>query len=345
MRNPRRVVLSTELEEWPLATPFRISGHVFEVIPVLVVHLEEDGYTGRGEAAGVYYKGDTPVSMRVKVEAIRSELESGLDRSELQYALAPGGARNAVDCAMWDLEAKRDNRPAWVTADLSKPVPLLTTLTCSADAPEKMAASARALKRARAIKIKLTGELIDADRVRAIRAARPDVWLSVDGNQGFTLASLERLMPVLVEARVELIEQPFLVGQESLVDGLQSPIALAADESVQTSADVPSMAGRFDVVNIKLDKAGGLTEALKMAQAANRLGMDVMVGNMLGTSLAMAPGFLLGQVCKIVDLDGPIFLTSDRDIAVQYVDGFLSCPEMLWGYPTEGPSHELVSRS
>ena len=194
-----------------------------------------------------------------------------------------------------------------------------------------MAAAAGAHANARAIKLKLTGDPSDADRVRAVRQARPDVWLGVDANQGFTRASLERLMPTLTDTHVALIEQPFPIGQEALLDGFQSPIAIAADESAQDLRDIPGLVGRFNVVKIKLDKCGGLTEGLAMARAARALGLDTMVGNMLGTSLAMAPGFLVGQLCNVVDLDGPVFLKADRAISVDYKNGMISCPDALWG--------------
>jgi L-alanine-DL-glutamate epimerase-like enolase superfamily enzyme len=194
-----------------------------------------------------------------------------------------------------------------------------------------MASDACAYANAKAIKLKLTGEPLDGERVRAVRAVLPDVWLGVDANQGFTRVFLETLMPVLVETRVELIEQPFKVGQEAQLDGFKSPIPVAADESAQGLTDVQGLVGRFNVVNIKLDKCGGLTEGLAMARQARRLGLDVMVGNMVGTSLAMAPSFLVGQLCKVVDLDGPVFLNTDRDSTVRYCDGFISCEDMPWG--------------
>jgi L-alanine-DL-glutamate epimerase-like enolase superfamily enzyme len=197
-----------------------------------------------------------------------------------------------------------------------------------------MAATALAYTEARALKLKLTGEPVDADRVRAVRMARPDAWLGVDANQGFTRASLEQLMPVLVAARVALVEQPFPIGQEAWLEGLQSPIPIAIDESIQGIADIESLAGRCSVVNIKLDKCGGLTEGLAMARAARNLGLEPMVGNMLGTSLAMSPAFLVGQLCSVADLDGPLFLKSDRPDAVQYTDGFISHAKTLWGIPS-----------
>jgi L-alanine-DL-glutamate epimerase-like enolase superfamily enzyme len=325
------LVMRLTLEKWPLAAPFRISGYTFEVIDVLVASLERDGQVGWGEAVGVYYTKDRPDSMIQQIEPLRTRIEGGISRDTLQEMLAPGGARNALDCAFWDLEAKLSGRSAWQMANLEKPRPLLTTFTCAADAPEQMAATALQYTNARAIKLKLTGDPIDAERVRAVRAARADLWLSVDANQGLTPASLERLMPVLVETKVALIEQPFPIGRESDLDGFQSPIPIAADESVQGLADIPALVGRFNVVNIKLDKCGGLTEALAMARASQALGLGTMVGNMLGTSLSMAPAFLVGQLCGVVDLDGPVFLKRDRAVTVQYKDGHIECPESLWG--------------
>jgi L-alanine-DL-glutamate epimerase-like enolase superfamily enzyme len=325
--------LELKLEQWPLVAPFRITGYTWESIPVLLVRLEKNGQVGQGEAAGVYYKNDKPASMLAQLESLRTTIEAGITRDRAQTLLPRGGARNALDCALWDLEAKLTGRAAWQIAGLTQPRPLLTTFTCGADEPEKMAAVARGYRNARAIKLKLTGQPIDADRVRAVRAARADVWLGVDGNQGFTRESLERLMPTLTDADVALIEQPFPIGQEALHDGLQSPIPLAADESAQGVADVAGLAGRFDVVNIKLDKCGGLTEGLAMAQAARELGLDCMVGNMMGSSLAIAPAFLVGQLCKVVDLDGPVFQKTDRAVAVQYTDGCITCPLSLWGNP------------
>lgn len=323
--------LRTEIAKWPLKVPFRITGHTWEQLDVLLLTLEADGHTGKGEAAGVYYKNDAPASMIRQVENLRARIEAGLGRAELKKLLPPGGARNALDCALWDLEAKVGGRPVWQIAGLEKPHPLLTTFTCGADEPDKMAAAAHAYKGARAIKVKLTGESVDANRVRAVREAKPDVWLGVDGNQGFTRTSLERLLPVLVKERVALIEQPFPVGQEALLDGLSSPIPVAADESVQSLADIPGVVGRCQIVNIKLDKCGGLTEGLAMARAARELGLDTMVGNMLGTSLAMAPAYLVGQLCKVVDLDGPIFLKDDHMPRVSYADGLIECPDSVWG--------------
>jgi len=332
--NTGPLTLQVAVEKYPLKEPFHITGHTMVDTEVVTVTLQRGGRRGRGEASGVYYRqGDDVPGVVKQIEAVRGRIEAGITREALQSLLSTGGARNAVDCALWDLEAQETGRSAWQIAGLERPRPLLTTFTCGANKPEKMAADARAYKNAKAIKLKLTGEPVDADRVRAVRAALPDVWLGVDANQGFTRASLGTLLPVLVECRVELIEQPFRIGQEAEVDGLKSPIPLAADESAQGLSDLPRLAGRFNVVNIKLDKCGGLTEGLAMAREARRLGLGVMVGNMVGTSLSMAPAFLVGQLCNVVDLDGPVFLSSDRTPSVRYENGTISCPEELWGAP------------
>jgi L-alanine-DL-glutamate epimerase-like enolase superfamily enzyme len=196
-----------------------------------------------------------------------------------------------------------------------------------------MAERAVAFAGARALKLKLTGDPEDSDRVRAVRLVRPDVWLAIDANQGFTRDFLESIMPTFLEARVELIEQPLPVGREADLDGLQSPIPIAADESAQTLQDLPQLAKRFNIVNIKLDKCGGLTPGLAMARFARDLGMGVMVGNMMGTSIAMAPAFLIGQLCDVVDLDGPLLLRDDRKPSVEYRNGDIWCSDAVWGGP------------
>lgn len=332
--NARRfgpLTLHVAIENFPLRQPFTITGSTMVDTDVVVVTLGKDGHSSRGEASGVDYRGEDAPGVVRQIEAMRAAIEHGLDRDSLQRLLPAGGARNAVDCALWDLEARLTGRPAWQIAGLEPPKPLLTTFTVGANDPEKMAGDARAYGQARAIKMKLTGQAVDADRVRAVRAARPDAWLGVDANEGFTPSSLASLMPVLLGANVQLIEQPFPVGREDLMDGLGSPIPCAADESAQRLDDLPKLAGRFQVVNIKLDKCGGLTEGLRMARRARQLGLGVMVGNMVATSLAMAPAFLVGQLCSVVDLDGPALLGRDRPHAVVYEDGRIWCPEALWG--------------
>ncbi|HEY2682453.1 MAG TPA: dipeptide epimerase [Steroidobacteraceae bacterium] len=328
----QRVKLSIAVEKLKLSAPFRISGFVFESQDAVVVSLDDGRHQGRGEASGVYYLNDTAASMVEAIESVRGPLEAGVGRSALQELLPPGGARNAVDCALWELEAKRAQRSVWQLAELPGVRPLLTTFTLGADAPSVMAAGARKYAQARALKLKLTGELeLDAARIKAVRAARPDVWMGVDANQGYKVDDLDSLIGILTAAKVSLLEQPLKRGREPDLDGVKSAIPIAADESALSFRDLPSLIGRFQVVNIKLDKCGGLTEGLAMAHEARRLGLKVMVGNMVGSSLAMAPAFVVGQLCDVVDLDGPIFLAQDRVPSISYTDGMVWSGDEVWG--------------
>jgi L-alanine-DL-glutamate epimerase-like enolase superfamily enzyme len=320
------------VEKLRLSAPFRISGFVFEEQDVVLVTLDDGRHQGRGEASGVYYLGDTAQSMVASIEAARAAIEQGIDRAALQKLLQPGGARNAVDCALWELDARRIGTTVWELAGVPAPKPLVTTFTLGADEPAVMAAGARKYAEAKSLKLKLTGELpVDLARVRAVREARPEVWMGVDANQGYDIDTLDALIAGLRPAKVSLLEQPLKRGREADLNGFKSPIPIAADESVLSLKDVAGLVGRFDVVNIKLDKCGGLTEGLAMAHAARRIGLRVMVGNMVGTSLAMAPAFVLGQLCDVVDLDGPIFLAKDRTPGMTYSKGSAWSSEQVWG--------------
>lgn len=323
-----RTVRSLKLKE-----PFRISGHVFETVPVLEVRLSRDGLTAEGEAAGVYYLDDRPEGMAARLDEAAGRIEAGISREDLRGLMPPGGTRNAVDCALWDLEAKTSGRPVWQLAAIEAPKPRITTFTIGAEEPAFVARkAAETFASARALKLKLTGETdADIERVRAVRRARPDVWIGVDANQGFTPDTLAPLIPVLSDCDVKLLEQPFKRGREADMEGLDLPLPAAADESCLDLQELETLPGRFQVVNIKLDKCGGLTEGLMMARRARQLGLDVMVGNMVGTSLAMAPAFVLGQLCDVVDLDGPVPLVEDRDPSVVYEDGSIWCPPEIWG--------------
>jgi L-Ala-D/L-Glu epimerase len=336
------LALNVAVERWPLKEPFHISGHTFVAAELILVTLATRGIAGRGEAAGVYYRGETPQSMTAQIEAARSAIERGVDRNVLREILPPGGARNAVDCALWDLEAKLTGTPVWTTAGLNAPVRTLTTYTVGADTPELMAKAALGYAHAPRLKVKLTGQ-DDAQCLRAIRRARPDAWIAVDANQALTRRSLEALMPAFLEIDIKLIEQPLAVGNEAELDGFHSPIPLAADESVQGLADITQAKGRFDVVNIKLDKCGGLTEAIMMVDQIRCAGMRPMVGCMNGTSLAMIPGLLVGQLCDLIDMDAAMFLAKDREPTVAYNAGEVSCPQDGWGSPRESPSLDAVS--
>ena len=327
-----KLSLEVSVETLRLAQPFRISGYVFTHSDVVVVTIHDGDLRGRGEGGGVYYLGDDVPHMLYSIGAVRAAIEAGPTRDELRSIMPPGGGRNAVDCALWELEAARAGVPVWQLAGQSAPKPLRTTFTLGADTPEVMAEGAIAYHHARSIKVKLTGELeLDIARVQAIRSARPDVWLGVDGNQGFVVGELAELVAALKEQDVSLLEQPLARGREADLEGFTSDIPIAGDESLLTLDDVAGAVGRFDVVNIKLDKCGGLTEGLLMAAEARRLGLGVMVGNMVGSSLAMAPAFVLGQGCDIVDLDGPTFLAEDRTPSVVYEGGTITAGPEVWG--------------
>lgn len=334
-----RVKMGVAVETLRLAAPFRISGHVFDGRDAVIVTLDDGQHLGRGEASGVYYLGDDLPHMLAALNDARDAIEDHPSRAQLRSILPPGGARNAVDAALWELESKRAGMPVWALAGLAAPRPLRTTFTVSAGEPSKMAEQAIAYRHARSIKVKLTGDLdLDIARVAAIRAARPDAWIGVDANQGFAAADLDRLIAAMVASDVSLIEQPLARGHEADLDGHGSPIPFAADESAQTLEDVAKLQGRFDVFNIKLDKCGGLTEALMIAWAARDAGIGVMVGCMVCSSLGAAPGFVAGQTCDLVDLDGPVFLRQDRTPGVVYGEGTIWCDEAVWGYRAVVPA-------
>nr|WP_255691525.1 dipeptide epimerase [Luteimonas sp. XNQY3] len=316
----------------PLSAPFRIAGHVFSAMPATVATLRAGAHVGRGEGAGVYYTGDHPDTMLATLEAMRPRIEAGLDRETLRTLLPAGGARNALDAALWELESQQTGVPVWRLAGLDGMRPLLTTFTVGADDPAVMADRAAAYTQARALKLKLTGDVdLDAARVRAVRARCPAVWIGVDANQGYDGATLPALLPALLEAGVSLLEQPCVRDREHALDGIARALPFAADESILDLAELEARHHHFDVINIKLDKCGGLTEGLLMARRARALGKRVMVGNMCGTSLAAAPAFVLGQFCDVVDLDGPIFLKQDRTPSVRYTDGYIWCGDEVWG--------------
>ncbi len=330
----QNIVVRANAERWAFKQPFRITGYEWTDSDLLVVEARAGALVGRGEALGVYYHDDTVQRGLRQIEELAEQAERGSSVEELAAALPAGGARNALDCALWDLRAKVERRPVWQILGFDAPKPVRTTFTVGADEPARMAQTARTYSKASALKLKLTGAGDDAERVRAVRAVRPDVWLGVDANQGFTRDSLERLIPALQACNVSLVEQPLPIGHEADLEGFSSPIPIAADESAQDSSDLEKIAGRFDVVNVKLDKCGGLTEGMRMVQKMRRLGLRSMVGCMGGTSLSMAPAFVLGQLCEIVDLDGPILFARDREPAADYDDeGRVFCSEALWGGP------------
>ena len=325
-----------DIERWALRAPFRVAGFSRDFVDVLVVQLQSGDACGRGEATGVRQMGESARLMQDQLAEIRSTLERGISRTALQALLPPGGLRNALDCALWDLESQIAGKPAWHIAGLQEPAARQTFITCGIDDPDLMAGAARLLAHAKAIKMKLAGDEDDCARIVAVRAARPDVALSVDANGSLTMRQLEDLLPVCVSTGVPAIEQPFSRGADAALKDMRSPIPLVADESVQCAADVEGLVALYDIVNIKLDKCGGLTEAFSMHREARSAGLKTWVGNMVGTSLAMAPAFLLAQICDFVELDGPTVLANDRADAVSYHGGFADCPTALWGYPRTG---------
>jgi L-Ala-D/L-Glu epimerase len=325
------LAVSAEIERWPLNEPFRIAGHVWETLEVVAVTTTHKGLKGKGEAAGIFYLNESPRSALREIQRARSSIEGGVSRTDLNQFLRSGGARNAVDCALWDLECKIMHCDVAELLNISPLRPVVTTYGCGADTPERMARQAQAYTKAEAIKLKLTGEPVDQERVEAVREARPDVWLSVDANQGFSVAFLEQMAPTLVKARVSVIEQPLKVGEDRELAGLDYPIAVAADESVKTADDLISLPEGYDLANIKLDKCGGLTEALGLLKVMAERGLRPMIGNMFGTSLAMAPALVIAQHCEFADLDGPIFLTKDRSDGIVYGGPTIQLTTNLWG--------------
>jgi L-alanine-DL-glutamate epimerase-like enolase superfamily enzyme len=325
-------VLTVEKAAIRFAEPFRITGYVFEAMPSIIAQIVDGDSLGRGEAAGVYYLGDGQDQMLEMIETVRGAIEAGLTRDDLQEALPPCGARNALDCALWELDSRAQQIAVWKLAGVPRPRPLITTFTLPADDPSVLALKVRRLDFAKAIKLKLDGDIeTDRERIKVVRDARPDAWLAVDANQGFAAADLDSLGSAARDHSVSLIEQPLKRGEDELLEGWRPGIPIAADESILDLSELQDKARHFDVINIKLDKCGGLTEALKMARAARLFGKRVMVGNMGGSTLAMAPGFVLGQACDIVDLDGPYGLAEDPLAEHIYRDGAIFVPEGLWG--------------
>jgi L-alanine-DL-glutamate epimerase-like enolase superfamily enzyme len=327
MSTRRKLDISTE--SWEFKQPFKITGHTFTTSDLLLVRISEGDQAGRGEAAGVYYLDETGASMAADAERVRAAIEGGADRRQLMDLLPPGGARNALDCALWDLEAKQAGKSVWELTGL-EPGLTRTVLTIGIDTPEEMGRKASTIDSNR-IKVKLDSHL-PVERLSAVRSARPDAEIVVDVNQGWDFGLLAELAPRFAELGVAMIEQPLPRGGDSELEGYRSPVPLCADESCLSLAEFEPASRRYQVINIKLDKCGGLTEALELAELARQRGLDVMVGNMMGTSLAMAPGYVVAQLCRFVDLDGALFLKGDREHAMSYKHGVVSKPRReLWG--------------
>jgi L-alanine-DL-glutamate epimerase-like enolase superfamily enzyme len=325
--------LTVEKAAIRFAQPLRIAGYVFDSMPSIRAHIADGELTGRGEAAGVYYLGDDQQRMIDMIDQVRAKVEAGLSRDELQTLLPPCGARNALDCALWELEARQSRVPVWKLAGVAQPKALVTVFTISADDPSVVADKVATLGFAKSLKLKLDGDIaLDRERIAVVRRARPDAWLGVDANQGFQTADLDELARAARDYSVSLIEQPVARGEEATLEGWRPGVPVAADESILDLEELHDRARYFDVINIKLDKCGGLTEGLQMARLARLLGKQVMVGNMGGSTLAMAPGFILGQLCDVVDLDGPYGLAEDPLATQIYENGMIFVPETMWGF-------------
>jgi L-alanine-DL-glutamate epimerase-like enolase superfamily enzyme len=323
--------ISAHLEDWELTQPFRISGGEWLTSPGLVVQLAEDGHIGRGEAQGVFYLQETAQSIFEQVDAVANEIRKGITREELQDLLPAGGARNAIDCAMWDLECKKSGKTIWQLTGID-PKPVTTVFTIGLEeTPQAMAAKAAAASDAPILKIKLDGNQ-PYEKLAAIRAARPDAALVVDANQGWDFELLKEVIPKCAGLDLGMIEQPLARGGDEILEGFDSPITLAADESCLDTSELETAARRYSMINIKLDKTGGLTEALKLAYAAKEKGCKLMVGNMVGTSLGMAPSFVVAQLCDFVDIDGPLLLKYDHPLGLKYEKGVVKeLDSRFWG--------------
>ena len=318
-------------ETWPLAGSFTISRGSRVEARVVVAEISGDGVAGRGECVPYAHYGETADGVVAAIEALAGAVANGLDRLSLQDALAPGAARNALDCALWDFEAKRRGEPVWRLAGLPEPGPLTTAYTLSLDSPEAMAAAAAAHASRPLLKLKLAGEGV-VERVAAVRAAAPDTRIIVDANEAWTLDLLMRASPEMARLGVEMIEQPLPAGADGALEGIDCPVPLCADESCHGVDTLAGLESRYDIVNIKLDKTGGLTEALALAGAARAAGLGVMVGCMIGTSLAMAPATLVAAGAAFVDLDGPLLLARDRDPGIAFEGSVMHPPPpALWG--------------
>ena len=325
------LTLALAAERWLIAGSFGISrGSKTEAV-VVVAELNDGQARGRGECVPYARYGESIESVMTQINAVRPQLEAGLDRSALQTAMPPGAARNALDCALWDLEAKRRGRPVHEVAGLPVPHALTTAYTISLAAPDVMATAAEAAAGRELLKVKLGAEG-DVARIAAVRAAAPNAVLIVDANEGWNENNLAANFAACADAGVVLVEQPLPERNDQALAQMQRPIPVCADESIHDRSSLAALVGKYDAVNIKLDKAGGLTEALAVAAEAQRQNFTIMVGCMVATSLAMAPAILLAQQARFVDLDGPLLLSKDRADGLRYVDSLVYPPSpSLWG--------------
>ena len=322
--------IDAQEQSWPLEKPFRISRGTRTETRVVVVTVTDGRHIGRGEAVPIRRYNQSPVSVLRQIESIKSAQH--LDRDQLQKLLPAGAARNALDCALWDLEAKISGKRAWELAKIPLAHEVETSFTISLDTPAAMAAAAKANTPLPILKLKLGGDDLDLARVEAVRGAAPVARLLIDANESWTPDHYCEVVPSLSQFGVELIEQPFPADSDEVLETLDRPIPVCADESCRTTADLPRLKNRYEMMNVKLDKTGGLTEALYLSERACEAGFKLLIGCMVCTSLGIAPARLLASAADYVDLDGPLLLAGDRHHAVPYENGRIGIPPReLWG--------------
>ena len=317
-------------EIWPLKEVFRISRGSRTEARVVVVTVSDDEQIGRGECVPIRRYDQSTASALAQIESVKSE--KSVDRQQLRKLLPAGAARNALDCALWDLEAKRSGKRAWELANVSMAAEVETSFTISLDTPAKMGLAAKAVAKLPILKVKLGGDDIDLARVKNVRQNAPNARLLIDANESWSPEHYKRVMPAFRQCGITLIEQPFPAAADEVLETLDHPVPVCADESCHTSADLPRLKNRYEVVNVKLDKTGGLTEALRLCERARESGFKLLIGCMVGTSLSMAPARLLASNADYVDLDGPLLLARDREHGLSYRDGKIGIPSReLWG--------------
>ncbi len=330
--HPQRLTVTRRA--WPLARPFTTAHGVQTTAGVVIAEISDGDSRGRGEGVPLQRFGESIDSVAAAIEAMRGAVVSGLDRETLQHAMPKGAARNALDCAFWDIDAKRAYCTATDLAGFGTLKPVVTAFTIGLDTPEKMAELAATNRARPLLKLKLGGDG-DLERVQAVRRAVPASRLIVDANESWNEARFREFLPALIDCRVELIEQPLPAGADAALAGALPLIPLCADESCRTRADLDGLRGKYQAINIKLDKAGGLTEALALAVEARRRGFRIIVGGGIGTSLGVAPALLVAQGAEIVDLDGPLHLASDRVPGLRYDGSTIHPPDgSFWGQPS-----------
>jgi L-alanine-DL-glutamate epimerase-like enolase superfamily enzyme len=317
-------------QSWPLDKPFRIARGSRTEARVVVVTVTNGQYTGRGEAVPIARYGQTVESVLAQIESMKRE--KSLDRQKVQRLLPAGAARNALDCALWDLEAKVSGKRVWELANIPIVPEVETSFTISLNTPAAMAAAARANAAAPILKLKLGGDDVDLARVEAVREAAPAARLLIDANESWSPAHYREIVPAFKKLGVELIEQPFPANADDVLETLDHPVPVCADESCHTSIDLPRLTNRYEVINVKLDKTGGLTEALLLIERARESGFKLLIGCMVCTSLGIAPARVLASAADSVDLDGPLLLAGDRHHGLSYQGGKIGIPPReLWG--------------